>query len=239
MKKSIKIIITLIVIIIISIIAMFVTKIINDLKQEENLVNELNSLFALLEEDIFRYDEIDKKLSQTVTTGDYNTLEVSIKSYMSDIVSTIKKLESLGNDEDLNNVLTIKNFESDGPKFSKTTKILNKANKDLDDIYSKINAYFSEEGAMSYIENKGLDSYYIELYKEYMFENDEINIINEKNEIIDNLDKIKEILDIEEKMIKYLITNKQNWRIEDDTLVFNSKKLSDTYNKYVDELSKK
>ena len=168
-----------------------------------------------------------------------NTLEVSIKSYMSDIVSTIKKLESLGNDEDLNNVLTIKNFESDGPKFSKTTKILNKANKDLDDIYSKINAYFSEEGAMSYIENKGLDSYYIELYKEYMFENDEINIINEKNEIIDNLDKIKEILDIEEKMIKYLITNKQNWRIEDDTLVFNSKKLSDTYNKYVDELSKK
>lgn len=237
MKKSTKITIISIIIVLLSIITMFVVQIMNDLKQEENLVNELNSLYALLEKDTLNYEDIEEKLSQTVTTGDYNTLESAIKAYFSDIVSMVKKLENLGNDETLTNILTPKNFKSDGPKFSKTTKALDKCNKILDEIYTEVNTYFSEEGAMSYINNKNLDSYYIELYKSYMFENNTINISNEKDEIIGNLDKVKKILNTEEKIIKYLIKNKQNWKIEDDTLIFNSKKLSDTYNKYIDEFS--
>lgn len=233
--KKIAIIIGIIVIILAAIFAIMIVK---DLKQEETLTNELNSLYDLLEADSLNYDEIDQKLNQTVTTNDYYILETSIKSYMSNVFNSLKELETLVKDEKVQNILTPSNIKVDGPKFTKTSQTLNDAKNKLDKIYSNLDTYFTEETAMSYIENKQLDDYYIKLYKKYLFEDNIINITDEKKEIRDSLNKIKNILNKEQEIIDFLVDNKKNWELDDDTLVFYSQSLSDKYNQLINELDK-
>ncbi len=237
MKKGTKIAI-IIGIIVIAIIAIFAVMIVKDLKQEEKLTNEINSLSDLMDSFPLKYDEIDTKLNQTVTTGSYYEVETAVKAYMSDFVTTVKQLDDLLDEDNIANVLSSSNMKKDGPNFTETKKYLKESKETLDKVSSELSNFFTEEKAMSYIKDKQLDDYSIELYKKYSIESDSSSIEQDKKEITDTLNQLKTLFDKQQEIIDFLVKNKRSWKVEDDNLVFYSQSLSNQYNKLIEELNK-
>lgn len=236
MKKGTKIAIAIIVIVLIlaACIAFFVIK---DLNQEKTLISELDSLYNLIEADKIDYTEVNKKLDQRVTSSDYEVLESSIKTYISDIMKSIEELEKVCTNEDAYTVLSAENIKNDGPDFTKSKQLLSDTKSSLAKITSDLDTYFTEEKAMTYINDKNLDDYYINLFKDYVFEDKSSALENEKNNYSKDLEKLNSILSTEEDAINLLAKNKRSWNLENDTIVFNAKSLSNEYNKLVDKLS--
>ena len=236
MKKGTKIAIAIIVIVLIlaACIAFFVIK---DLNQEKTLISELDSLYNLIEADNIDYTEVNKKLDQRVTSGDYEVLESSIKTYISDIMKSIEELEKVCTNEDAYTVLSAENIKNDGPDFTKSKQLLSDTKNNLAKITSDLDTYFTEEKTMTYINDKNLDDYYINLFKDYVFEDKSSALENEKNNYSKNLEKLNSILSTEEDAINLLVKNKRSWNLENDSIVFNAKSLSNEYNKLVDKLS--
>ena len=88
---------------------------------------------------------------------------------------------------------------------------------------------------MSYIENKDLDQYYIDLYKEIALSED--TALDEDNaEIEKSLNEASQILKTETEIINFLSENKENWEVQGDNIVFNSEALTNQYNEYVSQL---
>ena len=90
---------------------------------------------------------------------------------------------------------------------------------------------------MAYIIDENLEDSYVNLYKSLKFaKNKEVL---EKKEYIENLvDQFVNKIEQEEKVIEFLIENKNNWNISDNTINFNSSQLSDEYNKMIGEINK-
>ena len=78
---------------------------------------------------------------------------------------------------------------------------------------------------MSYIEDKNLDEYYVNFYKDEIVKDMESN----DTTVADSIDEIIAILQNSEKVIDFLIANKNNWKIENDSIVFNNEDLSNQY----------
>lgn len=235
MKKGKKIAI-IISVIIVAVIAVFAVMVVNDLKQEENLTNELNSLYDLIGNFPLQYDEIESKLDQTVTSGSYYEVETAVKSYMSDIISSFKQLDNLLNEESMANVLSASNIKEDGPNFTDTKQYLSNAQETLDKVSSELSDYFTEEKALSYMEDKQVDDYYIELYQNYTIGSDSSDLEQDKVEMVNALNEVKELLDKQQEIIDFLVKNKRNWTLENDTLIFSSESLSNQYEELTSEL---
>lgn len=236
MKKGTKIAI-IVGVIVIAIIAIFAFMVMNDLKQEENLDNELNALFNSIENFPLNYDEIDAKLNQTVTTGFYYELEKSVKAYVADVVSSFKELDNLLDDKAISNVLSASNLKTDGPNFTKTNQYLKDSKETLAKVSSDIDNYFTEEKAMTYIEGKQLDNYAVELYKKYTVNSGDTSLEQDRKEMKDTLNQLKTLFDKQQEIIDFLVKNKRSWKMEKDNLVFYSQSLSNQYNKLVEELN--
>ena len=232
MKKvtKIAIIVGIIIFVIVALIAFFV---IRDLKQEEKLNEELNSLADLLDEFPIDYDKVNSKLAQSMTTGDYYKVEKSYKDFSSDIVTSLKKLDDAIDEDTLTNMLSATNIQKDGPDFKETKNYLESSKKSIDEVSAEMDSYFSEEKVLSYIQDKNLTDYYIDIYKKYAIDDS----TSDKKEISKTLEQLKDILNKEEAVIDFLIKNKNSWKLEDDTLVFYSKTLSDQYDKLTGELN--
>ena len=87
---------------------------------------------------------------------------------------------------------------------------------------------------MSYINDKGLDSYYIDLYKNEIV--GDIESANDTSEVENSIDEIISILNKSEEVINFLVENKNNWKIENDTIVFNNNNLADQYDELISQL---
>lgn len=236
MKKGTKIAIV-VGVIVIAIVAIFAFMVMNDLKQEENLDNELNALFDSIDNFPLNYDEIDAKLNQTVTTGSYYELEKSVKAYVADVVSSFKELDNLLNEDAIANVLSASNLKEDGPNFTKTNQYLKESKETLEKVSSDIDNYFTEEKAMTYIEGKQFDNYSVELYKKYTINSEDSSLEQDRKEITDTLNQLKALFNKQQEIIDFLTKNKRSWKIENNSLVFYSQSLSNQYNKLVEELN--
>lgn len=236
MKKGTKIAIV-VGVIVIAIVTMFAFMVMNDLKQEENLDNELNALFDSIDNFPLNYDEIDAKLNQTVTTGSYYELEKSVKTYVADVVSSFKELDNLLNEDAIANVLSASNLKEDGPNFTKTNQYLKESKETLAKVSSDIDNYFTEEKAMTYIEGKQFDNYSVELYKKYTINSEDSSLEQDRKEIADTLNQLKTLFNKQQEIIDFLTKNKRSWKIENNSLVFYSQSLSNQYNKLVEELN--
>lgn len=82
---------------------------------------------------------------------------------------------------------------------------------------------------LSYVENKNLDSYYIDFYKSLSFSS-EAEINKNKQEIEENIDSIIDMLNVYDEILDFLIENKDDWTIDGDYIVFSTDQLSDQYN---------
>lgn len=241
MKKKTKIILGIIAILVIAVIAIVAFMFVKDLKQEENLNTELASLYELLDKYPLNYEAIDVNLKQTITSGDYAKVERAVKDYSGNFVTCVKQLDELFNNEALVNALSTDNIKEDGPDFPKTKQQLDDAKNSLDKIYSDLSSYFTEDKVMSYINDKNLDDYYIDLYKKYTFEGTKedgsaFDLEAEGKEIISSLDEFKNLITTEQELVEFLIKNKRSWKVVNNELVFYSSNLTNQYNNLISKL---
>ena len=87
---------------------------------------------------------------------------------------------------------------------------------------------------MSYINDKGLDSYYTDLYKEE-FVGDMENAKSD-DEVENSIDDIISILNTSEEVLNLLSQNQDSWEIDGENIVFNSDSLSNQYDELVNSL---
>ncbi len=222
MKK--KILIGVLVVIIIAVVAICYF-VFNDGKQEQKLKDELLEISNLTNVTPIDVDAINKKLEETITTGDYATVEKAMKSYLKDSFDNMIRIAELLNDDRITGILTAENYQEDGPDFVETKAYITSTIQELETRKNSYQEYLTEEKAMSYIENKGLDDYYIDFYKTEIVKDME----SDDTTVADSIDGVIEILRNSEKVIDFLITNKDNWKIENDSVVFSNEDLSNQY----------
>ncbi len=233
MKKKTKIILFVIAILVIVCIVAIAIMLTSDLKQEEKLGEELDSLYALLNNYPLDYESLDKKISTIITTDDCAKVEKAIKDYSRDFVNYMKQFDTLINDQTLINAVNIENIKEDGPDFINTKKKLSEAKTSAETISTNFSNYLTEEVALSYIKDIELDEYYTDIYKQYVLGDNLSEMESARDKIVKNLNDVKALIENEEETINFLVANKGSWEIENDQLAFYSESLNNQYNEIV------
>ena len=230
MKKKIIIIIAIIVAIFIGIVTYFV---INDLNQENKLRDEISYLDELINSENIDIDKINEVLDRNVTKDDYQKVEKAYKLYLSESFNVVLTITNILEDEKLTNMLTVSNYEKDGPDFVVSKEYLETTKEVLGDSKTNYYTQLDEEKALSYLDTNQLDSYYIDLYKELL---GDIESESSNQTVANSIDDIISIIDISLETLDFLSENRNSWTIKDEQIVFNNQSLTDEYNEIISKL---
>lgn len=230
MKKKVLITVLVIIVILLGVVGYFV---ISDMIQEDKLKTELQEINDLSNAESIDIDAIDERLDRIVTTGDYAVVEDACKTYLRECVDNILQITDTLNDEQLVNLLSVENYIEDGKEFTKSKEYINGTRTALEICKQKYTEFLTEEKAMSYINDKGLDEYYIDLYKqEFVGDMSEAS----DGKVESSIDEIIKILDISEQVLNLLSENQNAWELEGENIVFNSETLSNQYDELINQL---
>ena len=232
MKKKILIIVGIIILIVIGVIAYFV---ITDLQQEDKLTAELQEISNLVNSQNIDIDQINERLDRTVTRGDYAVVEQSFKQYLKDNFDVSMKIADILNDEKLTTILTADNYKQDGKDFVETKNYISTTRDQLETYKTEYKDFFTEDKVMSYINDKNLDSYYTDLYKQELV--GDIESDNETEVVESAINDVIGILDIYEEVINFLVDNQNSWNVQKKNIEFTSESLQNQYNSLIDKLS--
>ena len=231
MKK--KILITLLIIIVIALIGVgyFVF---TDMQQEEKLKTELTELSELSNAQNIDIDEINNRLDRIVTKGDYSIVEEAFKTYLRENFDNSIKIANILNDEKITSLLTVENYKEDGKDFIKSKDYITTTKTTLEDCKNKYTEFLTEEKAMSYINDKGLDSYYTDLYKEEFV--GDMSSASQDTTVQDSIDEIIKLLNTSEKVLNLLSENQNSWELDGENIVFDNQNLSNQYDELINSL---
>ena len=231
MKK--KILITLLIIIVIALIGVgyFVF---TDMQQEEKLKTELTELSELSNAQNIDIDEINNRLDRIVTKGDYSIVEEAFKTYLRENFDNSIKIANILNDEKITSLLTVENYKEDGKDFIKSKDYITTTKTTLEDCKNKYTEFLTEEKAMSYIKDKGLDSYYTDLYKEEFV--GDMSSASQDTTVQDSIDEIIKLLNTSEKVLNLLSENQNSWELDGENIVFDNQNLSNQYDELINSL---
>lgn len=228
MKKKIFITIGVLILLIAILIAVFVVK---DLRQEKTLRDEIASIQELAGSE--QMDAVNEKLGHIVTTGDYAKVEKAVKNYMADNFNNAITIAEVLSDEVLTSALTAENYASDGPDFVKTKLLLSDLQKRLTKAKEEQKRLSTNETVMSYLKDKE-DSYYVELYKEIIGEEESAS--EDAIEIEQSIDEVLDMVAVEQNVIDFLSENKGQWTVQDGIIAFSDEALNVQYNQLLLEL---
>lgn len=225
MKKTSRVIIALLIIVVIIALSISYT-IYDDFKKEETLISEINKIAKT----DFILEKINTKI---ITEGDYGTVEKTIKTYLNNYSEAANKITDEIKDITLNNVFTIDNMIKEGKEFKETKETL----KAISELELKIDNFVNKskkEYIEKQIKNKNLDTYYVNLYKNLIFdENIKMQLDNNSKQIHNSWKKLKSTADSVEKIIEFLEKEKENWEIINNQLYFKTQELTDQYNEKI------
>ena len=231
MKKKILIAILVIIVIAIAIFAYFM---ISDLQQEQKLKDELTELNNLSNAETIDVDAINERLNRTITKGDYAVVEQAFKQYLKDSFDNTMKIAEIINDDRIINLLTVSNYQEDGKDFVESKNYINTTRESLENYKNEYKNFFTEEKVMSYINDKGLDSYYTDFYKEEIV--GDIEAEGADTTVEDSINELINILNVSEKVINFLSENQNSWQIQGENITFDRQELFDEYEQLISEL---
>lgn len=234
-KKSKKNIFIIIGVVILVLLVPIIYGVVKDLKQEDTLKKELDTLYEVTNKEPIDRAEVNKILDRTVTTSsDYKKVEIAYKKYTRDCFTILTDIMDVLEDNRLVEVLTAENYQQDGKDFTETKKYLQETKEKLQRVITNYNEYFTEEKAMSYLD-KNLDSYYQDFYKDEVVGN--LDKTKEDDEVISSINDLITLIDQETDVINFLVTNKDAWTIEDSSISFTTDDLIDAYNNLIGKIS--
>lgn len=223
--KKVLIIIGIILALFIAVIAVLMVK---DFNQEKKLRQELNEIDSMINFEDFDYDAVNERLGKTISNGDYLVVEKAAKKYLKDTIDITLTIVNILNDEKLVNILTAENYKNDGPNFINSKLYIKNTKEELENNKIKILNQMNNETVLSYVENKNLDSYYIDFYKSLSFSS-EAEINKNKQEMEDSIDSVIDMLNVYDEIIDFLIENKNEWTIDGEYIVFSTEQLGNQY----------
>lgn len=231
MKK--KILIALLIIIVIALVGVgyFVF---TDMQQEEKLKTELSELNDLVNAENIDMDAINDRLDRRITTGDYEKVEDAYKSYIRDNFDNSIQIANILNDEKITTLLTVENYKEDGKDFTESKEYITNTRTTLEECKNKYTEFLTEEKAMSYINDKGLDSYYTDLYKNEFI--GDMSSAAQDTTVQDSIDEVITILNTSEEVLNLLSENQNSWEIDGENISFNNESLSNEYDSLINSL---
>ncbi|MCI8569004.1 MAG: hypothetical protein HFJ11_03355 [Bacilli bacterium] len=231
-KKMIKWIIITVAIIITSFLALCGYWVIEDLKQEEILKQEIiNYSHKNLESDDFTV--IVK------TKGDYAYVEEAIKKYYKELSDNIKGMNKYLMDEDFMTLLAPSSLVNDRPNYSNSQNKLKTTKENLNKHLEAINNLCDENTIKNLIDKEKLEDYdyYYDFYLKLMYtKKDQEALQKLKEEMDTTLKKLNEFLDKAEEILVLLEKNDSIIQYENNSIYFNSTEALNEYNKLVGEL---
>lgn len=231
MKKKVLIVLLIIIVIALVGVGYFVF---TDMEQEEKIKTELSELNDLVNAENIDMDAINEKLERRITTGDYEKVEDAYKSYLKDYFDNSIQITNILNDEKITTLLTVENYESDGKDFTESKEYITNTRTTLEDCKNKYTEFLTEEKAMSYINDKGLDSYYTDLYKNEFI--GDMSTAAQDTTVQTSIDEVITILNTSEEVLNLLSENQNNWEIDEENISFNNESLSNQYDELVNSL---
>lgn len=234
MKKKLVIGITIIGCLLFSLFIMGIFLVNQDEKSLKQLKNEIDSIDNIIENEGIFSNNIDKKLKNNVTSGDFVVVEKAVKNYFKDFVDETRKLINIYSDESVENLFAIDNFKEDGKDFVETLVTLRTLENKVDTINETLEKLFNEDKIMTYIDSA--DSYYKDYYKELMIDSETYDIL--KKDISEARDIYVSLINDMKNIFKFLSKNKDKWNIEDDTIVFENDEYLDKYNELIEKIGK-
>lgn len=231
MKKKILIVLLIIIVIALVGVGYFVF---TDMMQEDKLKTELSELNDLVNAENINMDAVNEKLNRRITTGDYEKVEDAYKSYLRDNFDNSIQIANILNDEKITTLLTVENYESDGKDFTESKEYITNTRETLEECKAKYTEFLTEEKAMSYINDKGLDSYYTDLYKNEFI--GDMSSASQDTTVQDSIDEVIGILNTTEEVLNLLSENQDSWKIDGENISFNSESLSNQYDELINSL---
>lgn len=225
-QKVNKILLTIVLVLVILVVIVGILlggKVINKLKLDREIK-------SLAEKNI---DSEDFNNIKAVSSGQYQDVEIAIKEFYKDYSIYKKEFMDKLKDEKIKNMLSIQNYQNDGPEFTQSLEYIKSSKEEFNKISDNITTILTEENIMSRIENKNLDNYYIQLYRNYFFSEDKLieNLQTTYQDVQDAKTLNNNLYNNETKILTFLSENKESWEILDNKLTFNSANLSEEYNK--------
>lgn len=231
MKKKILIVLLIIIVIALVGVGYFVF---TDMMQEDKLKTELSELNDLVNAENINMDAVNEKLNRRITTGDYEKVEDAYKSYLRDNFDNSIQIANILNDEKITTLLTVENYESDGKDFTGSKEYITNTRETLEECKAKYTEFLTEEKAMSYINDKGLDSYYTDLYKNEFI--GDMSSAAQDTTVQDSIDEVITILNTSEEVLNLLSENQNSWEIDGENISFNNESLSNEYDSLINSL---
>ena len=231
MKKKILIVLLIIIVIALVGVGYFVF---TDMMQEDKLKTELSELNDLVNAENINMDAVNEKLNRRITTGDYEKVEDAYKSYLRDNFDNSIQIANILNDEKITTLLTVENYKEDGKDFTESKEYITNTRTTLEECKNKYTEFLTEEKAMSYINDKGLDSYYTDLYKNEFI--GDMSSAAQDTTVQDSIDEVITILNTSEEVLNLLSENQNSWEIDGENISFNSESLSNQYDELVNSL---
>ena len=87
---------------------------------------------------------------------------------------------------------------------------------------------------MSYINDKGLDSYYTDLYKNEFI--GDMSSATQDTTVQDSINEVITILNTSEEVLNLLSENQDSWEINGENISFDSESLSNEYDSLINSL---
>ena len=231
MKKKVLIVLLIIIVIALVGVGYFVF---TDMMQEDKLKTELSELNDLVNAENINMDAVNEKLDRRITTGDYEKVEDAYKSYLRDNFDNSIQIANILNDEKITTLLTVENYESDGKDFTESKEYITNTRETLEECKAKYTEFLTEEKAMSYINDKGLDSYYTDLYKNEFI--GDMSSASQDTTVRNSIDEVITILNTSEEVLNLLSENQNSWEIDGENISFNNESLSNQYDELVKSL---
>lgn len=204
-------------------------EVVNSYASEEALNNEFVEIEYLINTRGLADEAIDFKLDNYVTDGNYLDVEIAIKSYLRDLLKECRRLDTLNNDEELNRVLYLENFDEDAPHFTYSLKVIADAKKEVEEIGNNLTNLFDNYTIMSYANNYNLDWYYLDYYQELMIDEDMLS--QNSTDIVNNLDYIQSMFDVYTEFFTFLSDNYLYWTMDEEYIYFDTDELLEEYNR--------
>ncbi len=202
-----------------------------DLKQEDILREEIKTLAS---KEITK----DRYNSSVKTRGDYAVVEKAIKDYLDEYAVTCQSVLKIMDDKTLINMLSAENYKNDGPDFNTSKKYLSDTKTKLNEELDRLTTMTSSEEIMKNIEEKHLDKYYNDLYKELMLNGiAEKDFENAKGYLETASERVNNLLNTEEEVINLLVANKGKWKIQNDKIVFDEVNTLNAYNELIKKVA--
>lgn len=230
MKKG-KSVFLIIGIILVMIVFAFVYLVVSDLKQEEILKQEIVNLSN---KDLV----IDDYRIVVKTKGDYAYIEEAIKKFYKELSDSSKVIYNTLSDERLTQILSPDNLQVDKPKFGNSYRLLQDTRTKITEAITVIASLCDEKKIKSLIDKEKVDDYYLELYQELMYTEEDLRDFQQtKEEMKELIDRLNDFLDKIEEILKMLEQSNGSWFIQDQQIYFEEDSQVAEYNRLYQELN--